>query len=65
MLEVRLREGLSLEPVGLDPGQMDIEELVQDGLVEGVGIPQRLVLTTRGRLLADMVTLRILEMLEQ
>ena len=63
MLEVRLREGLSLEPVGLDPGQTDIEELVRDGLVEAAGLPQHLVLTNRGRLLADMVTLRLLYIL--
>lgn len=63
MLAVRLREGLSLEQVGLAPSHPEVAELVRDGLVEQVGLPLRLVLTTRGRLLADMVTLRILETL--
>lgn len=65
MLEVRLREGLSLERVGLNPGHPEVEQLVRDGLVYEEGLPHALVLTTRGRLLADMVTLRLLEIFEK
>ena len=64
MLEIRLREGLALERVRLDPGHSEIEQLLRDGLVGQERLPQRLVLTTRGRLLADLVTLRLLGILE-
>jgi putative oxygen-independent coproporphyrinogen III oxidase len=65
MLEVRLREGLSLESVGLDRGHSKIEQLLRAGLVSEEGLPQQMALTTKGRLLADMVTLRLLEILEK
>lgn len=63
MLEVRLRDGLSLGRVGFDPGRSEVAQLLRDGLVREEGLPQQLVLTIRGRLLADMVTLRLLEIL--
>jgi oxygen-independent coproporphyrinogen-3 oxidase len=49
LLEVRLRDGLPLELVAVDRA----EEVVADGL--GVVEDDRLVLTLRGRLLADAV----------
>lgn len=63
MLGIRLCEGLSLECIGLHPGHTEIKRFLQDGLVVEEQLPQRLVLTIRGRLLADMITLRLLEIL--
>lgn len=53
MLQIRLREGL--ENKSVDP--QVIRSLIDDGLVVVEG--DRLVLTLRGRLLADRVTLRL------
>ncbi|GAB2989898.1 radical SAM family heme chaperone HemW [Nocardioides montaniterrae] len=53
LLEVRLREGLSVDVLD-DAGRTAIPQLVADGLLLD-GTADRLVLTTRGRLLADAV----------
>lgn len=61
LLGVRLREGL---PVGElpPPGRAAVARLVTDGLVDGrAAVAQRrVVLTRRGRLLADLVVRRLL-----
>ncbi|WP_432890849.1 radical SAM family heme chaperone HemW [Kribbella sp. CA-245084] len=64
LLEVRLSEGLPLDVLD-EPGQAAVDQLVADGLVVIAdtsrtnlgkrGVSQRLVLTDRGRLLADAV----------
>ncbi|WP_182376989.1 radical SAM family heme chaperone HemW [Nocardioides sp. WS12] len=59
LLEVRLREGLSLDVLGTRTGtETVLHELVTDGLVEDRS--DRVVLTRRGRLLADGVVRRLL-----
>ncbi len=63
MLEVRLREGLSIE--GLRTANPDpslaVAQLIADGLVEPrAALRGRLTLTLRGRLLADAVVKRLL-----
>jgi oxygen-independent coproporphyrinogen-3 oxidase len=52
LLEIRLREGL---PLGVldEEGRVAAKRAIEDGLL--VGAPERLVLTRRGRLLADAV----------
>ncbi|MBX3195077.1 MAG: coproporphyrinogen III oxidase [Microbacteriaceae bacterium] len=60
LLRVRLVEGL---PTGVldDAGRLAIAGLIADGLVEGAAaIAGRVVLTLRGRLLADAVVRRLL-----
>ena len=52
LLEPRLRDGMALAVLG-DIGRRAVPALVADGLVETPG--DRLVLTRRGRLLADAV----------
>jgi oxygen-independent coproporphyrinogen-3 oxidase len=52
LLEIRLVDGLGLDALD-DAGRTAIPRLVADGLVEVAG--ERLVLTLRGRLLADSV----------
>jgi oxygen-independent coproporphyrinogen-3 oxidase len=60
MLGVRLREGLDLAVLD-DAGRTAVAGLVADGLVEGrAAVRGRLVLTRRGRLLADAVVRRLL-----
>ena len=55
MLGVRLREGLALEALTLS-GRTAVAGLIADGLVEGAAALQgRVLLTRRGRLLADAV----------
>ncbi|MCL2542957.1 MAG: radical SAM family heme chaperone HemW [Nocardioidaceae bacterium] len=53
LLEVRLREGLPVAVLD-DGGRAAVADLVADGLLEP-DTAERLVLTTRGRLLADAV----------
>ncbi len=59
LLETRLRSGT---PVALldERGRSAVPFLVADGLVNVEGLPGRLVLTRRGRLLADAVVLALL-----
>jgi len=57
LLEVRLRSGLPLEALD-EAGRAALPGLVADGLVEGWH--DRVVLTLRGRLLADGVVHRLL-----
>lgn len=52
LLEVRLRDGLPLDALDAD-GRDEVARIVRDGLAEFVD--DRLVLTLRGRLLADAV----------
>jgi coproporphyrinogen III oxidase-like Fe-S oxidoreductase len=52
LLEVRLAAGLPLEVLD-DAGRAAVDEVVADGLAEIAG--DRLILTDRGRLLADAV----------
>jgi oxygen-independent coproporphyrinogen-3 oxidase len=52
MLQIRLVDGLSLEALD-DAGRAAVPRLMADGLVAVTG--ERLVLTLRGRLLADSV----------
>jgi putative oxygen-independent coproporphyrinogen III oxidase len=66
MLAVRLREGLDLAALGNGDGggrsrRETAEQLVRDGLVEAGPLARegRVVLTLRGRLLADRVTLEL------
>ena len=55
LLETRLRQGLPLEVLD-DAGRAAVPDQVERGLVEEAGVRQgRVVLTTRGRLLADAV----------
>lgn len=63
MLELRLREGLSLDVVrGLNSQHVKaISELVGSGLIDGrAAIQGRAILTLRGRLLADFVLRKLL-----
>ena len=57
LLEVRLASGLQLDVLD-DAGRAAVDDLVRDGLV--LAAEQRLVLTTRGRLLADAVVRSLL-----
>jgi putative oxygen-independent coproporphyrinogen III oxidase len=55
LLEVRLRQGLPVEVLD-DAGRAALPAQVERGLVDGAALGQgRVVLTTRGRLLADAV----------
>jgi len=57
LLGIRVREGLPL--TGLDAGA--VSELAREGLVDSdFADTQRVVLTLRGRLLADAVTRQLL-----
>lgn len=58
LLEVRLREGLAADVLD-EQGRAQIASLVAEGLLDGTALPDRLVLTRRGRLLADGVVRRI------
>jgi len=60
LLGLRVRDGIALD--GLSPsGRTAVAGLIADGLVEGPqAIAGRLVLTTRGRLLADFVVRTLL-----
>ncbi|CAB4863894.1 unannotated protein [freshwater metagenome] len=60
LLGLRVRDGIAID--GLRPtGRTAVAGLIADGLVEGTeAIAGRLVLTTRGRLLADFVVRTIL-----
>jgi oxygen-independent coproporphyrinogen-3 oxidase len=60
LLGLRVREGIAID--GLSPsGRNAVAGLIADGLVEGpAAIAGRLVLTSRGRLLADFVVRTIL-----
>jgi len=64
LLGIRLREGLDPRVLGPSAGTVaTVAALVQDGLLEpgnGSAAPGRLVLTRRGRLLADLVVRRLL-----
>ncbi|WP_462417764.1 radical SAM family heme chaperone HemW [Kytococcus sp. Marseille-QA3725] len=61
MLGIRRREGLPLAAVP-EAGRAAVAGLIADGLVEGAPVirESRLVLTRRGRLLADRVTFSLL-----
>jgi putative oxygen-independent coproporphyrinogen III oxidase len=60
MLEARLVSGLDIASLG-DQGRHAVAELIADGLVEApAAFRGRLVLTLKGRLLADAVVRRIL-----
>lgn len=61
MLGIRRREGLDLADVPA-AGRRAVAGLISDGLLEGVPAvrDRRLVLTQRGRLLADLVMGRLL-----
>lgn len=60
MLRVRLREGLAAE-VLTRPGRQAVAGLIADGLVEpAAAFAGRIILTFRGRLLADGVVRRLL-----
>jgi len=54
LLGVRLAEGLDAGALTLD-ARARLPHLVADGLIEGAATPGRVVLTRRGRLLADAV----------
>jgi oxygen-independent coproporphyrinogen-3 oxidase len=60
LLGLRVRDGIAID--GLSPsGRNAVAGLIADGLVEGpAAIAGRLVLTSRGRLLADFVVRTIL-----
>jgi oxygen-independent coproporphyrinogen-3 oxidase len=60
LLGLRVRDGIAID--GLTPsGRNAVAGLIADGLVEGpAAIAGRLVLTSRGRLLADFVVRTIL-----
>lgn len=59
LLEVRLRDGLEVKVLSND-ARNDCELLVQEGLADGRALASgRLVLTLRGRLLADLVVRRL------
>jgi oxygen-independent coproporphyrinogen-3 oxidase len=61
LLGVRVRDGLAID--GLDePGRRAVAGLVADGLVDGPAAirERKVVLTLRGRLLADTVVRRLL-----
>ena len=61
LLGVRMREGLPL-PVVPDVGRRAVAGLVAQGLIDGPAAvrDRRVVLTVRGRLLADLVVGRLL-----
>ncbi|SNC72367.1 coproporphyrinogen III oxidase, anaerobic [Kytococcus aerolatus] len=60
MLGIRRREGLSVEAVPRS-GRSAVAPLIADGLLDGqAALAGQLVLTQRGRLLADLVTFRLL-----
>ena len=59
MLAVRLREGLALDS-SIDGARATAAQFADDGLVEPEPLSDgRVVLTVRGRLLADRVTLAL------
>ncbi|MBF0815484.1 coproporphyrinogen III oxidase [Microbacterium paludicola] len=61
LLESRIREGLAIESLGAD-ARRNVAGLVADGLVDGAAaIRGRVVLTLRGRLLADAVVRALTE----
>ncbi|GAA1737445.1 radical SAM family heme chaperone HemW [Microbacterium paludicola] len=61
LLESRIREGLAVESLGAD-ARRNVAGLVADGLVDGAAaIRGRVVLTLRGRLLADAVVRALTE----
>ena len=57
LLEVRLRDGLPLDALD-DEGRAELPGIVTDGLATLTG--DRMVLTLKGRLLADAVVRRLL-----
>jgi putative oxygen-independent coproporphyrinogen III oxidase len=60
MLEARLQSGLEVSALGAE-GRHQVAGLIADGLVEpGAAFRGRLVLTLKGRLLADAVVRRVL-----
>ncbi len=61
LLGVRLREGLPVDRLD-DAGRAAVAGLVADGLLDGVAVvrDRRVVLTLRGRLLADTVVRSLL-----
>jgi len=59
LLEARLSDGLGLDVLD-EPGRAAVPAVVADGLAELAGDGSRLVLTLRGRLLADAVVRRLL-----
>ncbi|VXB35365.1 Heme chaperone HemW [Arthrobacter sp. 9AX] len=60
MLEARLQSGLAVSALGAD-GRHEVAGLIADGLVEpAAAFRGRLVLTLKGRLLADAVVRRVL-----
>ena len=60
MLEARLHSGLAVSTLGAD-GRHEVTGLIADGLVEpAAAFRGRLVLTLKGRLLADAVVRRVL-----
>lgn len=64
MMTIRLSDGMDTAAVGLDGSDPGLRDLVAEGLVLADPLPDRLVLTLRGRLLGDGVTLRVLDLLE-
>ncbi|HAN24423.1 MAG TPA: coproporphyrinogen III oxidase, partial [Microbacterium ginsengisoli] len=59
MLELRIADGLAVASLP-DTGRAEVAGLIADGLVDGASaIAGRLVLTLRGRLLADAVVRRL------
>jgi oxygen-independent coproporphyrinogen-3 oxidase len=59
MLAVRLKEGLALDALD-DRAHATAAQFADDGLVERAPLEEgRVVLTVRGRLLADRVTLAL------
>src|SRR3954463_10232830 len=60
MLRVRLAEGLPLDVLSTE-GRAVVDQLAADGLVEAPDLDERLVLTQRGRLLADAVVRAVLD----
>ena len=59
LLGIRLADGLP--PAGVhEAGLAAVPSLCADGLVQRVGDPDRVILTRQGRLLADLVTRRLL-----
>jgi hypothetical protein len=60
MLEARLQSGLAVSLLGA-PGRHEIAGLIAEGLVEpAAAFRGKLVLTLKGRLLADAVVRRVL-----
>jgi putative oxygen-independent coproporphyrinogen III oxidase len=64
MMAIRLRDGLETGRVGLDGTCQGVALLAEEGLIRREELPNSLVLTLRGRLLGDLVTHRILDLLE-